>query len=198
MPVVMTSPNPPNYATPAEVAETLRSLTDAELLRLEELARIRAAGLAWVDWRDLLNETIARSLEGSRRWPTDIAFSAFISESMRSIAFEEIRRRTQGAVITEADLSTDNPHTSFDLMAVADESRTGPQDMVEVSDAVEEILYIFKEDALAQAILIGSVKGLTPDEMCAEAKITRVQYETVQKRIRRRLVRLDATQRENS
>src|SRR5271163_4921104 len=56
--------------TTEQVAHALRRLTDADLLRLEALARLRARGLpGGVAWSDLLNEAIRRALDGSRPWP---------------------------------------------------------------------------------------------------------------------------------
>ena len=53
-------------ATPEECAAALQQLADKELRRLDETARIRAAGLGTFEGRDLLNEVIARMLEGRR------------------------------------------------------------------------------------------------------------------------------------
>jgi len=74
-------------ATP--VSRALASLSEADLLRLQALARLRARGLPrGVSWSDLLHEAIARALDGSRQWPPGLPFLAFISGVMRSICHE--------------------------------------------------------------------------------------------------------------
>ena len=79
-------------ATIDEAAAALRRLSDADLRRLERIARLRAIGLNALDWRDLLNEAFVRLLNGSRRWPHKVKLVVFLRETMRSIASEYWRR----------------------------------------------------------------------------------------------------------
>ena len=69
-------------ATTEESVAALRQLSDDDLRRLEQLARLRVIGLHAVDWRDLLHEAIARLLDGSRRWPRDVSLVVFLRETM--------------------------------------------------------------------------------------------------------------------
>ena len=66
----------------------LRGLTTAELRRLKGMARVRALGLHEVEWQDLLQEAVVRTLGGARQWPVDVGLVVFLRETMRSIASE--------------------------------------------------------------------------------------------------------------
>ena len=93
-----------DVAIPEESAAALRRLSEGELRRLEQLARLRVIGLHAVDWRDLLQEAIARLLDGSRRWPRDVSLVVFLRETMRSIASDHWRRLEEPVVMSEAEL----------------------------------------------------------------------------------------------
>ena len=78
----------PKIASKQDIVDELRGLTDADLGRLEQIARLRAIGLHDVEWRDLLHEAVTRMLEGTRQWPKDVGLVVFLRQTMRSIASE--------------------------------------------------------------------------------------------------------------
>ena len=55
-----------NVVSPDECVKALRDLSDADLRRLEGIARLRCIGLHDLDWRDLLHDALTRLLDGSR------------------------------------------------------------------------------------------------------------------------------------
>ena len=77
--------NPTPWHTPRELDE------DA-LYRLELGAAGYRRMLPRQDVEELVNETLRRALEGCRKWPKDVPFMAFLFESMRSIAWEFLKR----------------------------------------------------------------------------------------------------------
>lgn len=184
----MTRPDD-DLANDLEVAAALRSLGEAELLRIEQFARFRAYGLPWLDWQDLFHEAISRTLAGERRWPRHVPFVVYLRECMRSIAHEELRQRSEGPVTTEAELLLPDAPAEQDLIASAVDPAAGPERMLAASEAVDAIFSAFSDDQEAQDVLSGLAEGLTPDEVCASSGMTRTQYESAQKRIRRRLAR---------
>src|SRR5262249_46044154 len=79
--------------TPVDVARAIRALSDTDLVRLKALAQLWVRGLPdGLTWSDLLNEAIARALDGSRRWPPGVPLLAFLSGVMRSICDDHWRR----------------------------------------------------------------------------------------------------------
>lgn len=181
-----------NIASPAEVAQALRELADADLLRLQEYGRLRTLGMPWMNGADLFHEAIARALGGDRRWPRDVAFVAFLRESMRSIAHEEMRRRIEGPVLTQSELGTARSAEEPDPFENIGDERAGPEREVAARQALEVIYSTFAHDANALAVLAGMAQGLAPDEICKAAQISITEYQTAQKRIRRRLARTES------
>ena len=69
----------------------IQSLSDADNLRLEKFARFRIRGLgrasAGRDWRDLLGEALAATLDPNhRRWNKSVTFVQHLLGAMRSIS----------------------------------------------------------------------------------------------------------------
>jgi RNA polymerase sigma-70 factor (ECF subfamily) len=94
--------------TTERVAHALRRLSDADLLRLEALARLRARGLPGVVWSDLLNEAIRRALDGSRPRPPSVPLLAFLAQIMRSVWSELCRRNALEHRIARAGAGTES------------------------------------------------------------------------------------------
>src|ERR1700692_390552 len=79
--------------TTVETMNAIRALSDVDLLRLKAMARVWARGLpGGLGWGDVLNEAIARVLDGSRRWPPGVPLVALLGGVMRSICDDHWRR----------------------------------------------------------------------------------------------------------
>lgn len=178
-----------DLATATDVATALLSLTDADLVRLKRIAQLRSAGLVAIEWKDLINEAVSRALGETRRWPRSVPFVAFLAQTMRSIANEEWRRLHQEKVTLESDLGPS--HSNGELMTLDElaENAVHPEREVLARKTLEEIEALFKDDIEALAILNGLAGGLTPDEIQIKGGMSRIQYASSQKRIRRKLAR---------
>ena len=176
-------------ATPEECAAALRQLSDADLRRLDELARMRAAGLAFVDGRDLLHEAIVRMLTGKRRWPTEVPLVVFLRETMRSIASDHWRRRGAAVVVAESEIHAD-PGIGDGAVAMAPDVSMEPEARTGAAAALTRIAELFKSDRDALAVIAGKVNGKSPAEIQEENAMSKRRYATTQRRIRRGLARL--------
>lgn len=177
-------------ATKEEVAKTLSSLTDSDLLRLKRIAQLRASGLTSVDWRDLLNEAVERSLNGTRRWPCEIPFVAFMAQTIRSIANEHWRQVHERVVTAESDLapsSLENEESNIDNLG---NNPIHPEREIVARNTLREIEELFSDDSEIIAILEGLGEGLSPSEIQRNAQINPTKYASAQKRIRRKLARV--------
>ena len=163
--------------TTEQVAQALRRLTDADLLRLEALARLRARGLpGGVAWSDLLNEAIRRALDGSRPWPPGVPLLAFLAQIMRSIWSELCRR--------------DTLERRQVLMAVSrDSDEMDPERIVAATQALATIHKLFTRDVAALNVIAGLADGRTAQEIRAIHDLSEAEYDTIRKRIRRTLLR---------
>ena len=175
-------------ATPEECAAALRQLSDADLRRLDELARMRAAGLAFVDGRDLLHEAIVRMLTGKRRWPTEVPLVVFLRETMRSIASDQWRRQETAAVVAESETRVD-PETGDGAVAMAADWSMAPAPRTAAAQTLARIEDLFRDDADALAVMAGMVSGKSPGEIQRENAMDETRYASTQRRIRRGLAR---------
>lgn len=179
-----------SLATGDQVAQAMAALSDEDLVRLKRIAQMRAHGLVSFDWQDLLQESIARALAGSRQWPLEVPFIAFLAQTVRSIANEEWERPGRQQVTTESDFRSrdaDGEH-SADLSQLASDP-VDPEREAAARDSLRHIESLFREDPDALAILHGLAQGLSPDEVQTGACMTSTRYESAQKRIRRKLAR---------
>jgi len=173
-----------DVASREEVVQALQSLHQADLVRLKQLAKLRCAGLHLMDWEDLLNEAITRVLAGSRRWPRQVPFVAFMAQTFRSIANEEWRRLELANTTSESDLSDSEGTPALESAAL---NPIHPGREVLARKAIEEIESLFEDDPSAMAILQGFAQGYTPDEIMGQNGLSSTQYATLQRRIRRKL-----------
>lgn len=176
-------------ASPKEAADALSRLPDADLRRLERIARYRTIGLYELDWQDLLHDAIVRLLDGTRHWPKSVPLVVFLRETMRSIASDQWRRRNTNPVILEAQLPRkDNDSNRFMVESVADPTVDLERD-VSVGETLARIMKVFEGDPIAMHVIFGMAVGKSPNEIQTENHISAKQYATTQKRIRRTLTR---------
>jgi RNA polymerase sigma-70 factor (ECF subfamily) len=162
--------------TPAARALDRKLVTESDLLRLKVLARLHARGLPpEIAWTDLLQEAIARVLDGSRRQPAGLAIVPFLSGVMRSIKAEHWRRaRREARQLPKllADTPTPNPESSL----IAFQELT----------AIDRL---FADDIPARNVITGLAEGRSPEEICSNNHLSKTDYDSTRKRIRRVLLR---------
>lgn len=175
-------------STPAEQALALRLVTETDLLRLKAIARLHARLLPPdIGWSDLLQEAFARVLDGSRRQPPGLPVLPFLAGVMRSLKTEYWRRAR-----TEA-LNLPKLRTELE---VADSGGTGPLDpRAEVErglQAMQElaaIYHLFVDDNQARQIIAGLAEERTPEEICERCSMSKTDYDSTRRRMRRALLR---------
>jgi RNA polymerase sigma-70 factor (ECF subfamily) len=175
-------------ATPAETALRIKLVTEMDLLRLKTIARLHARGLpADVGWTDLLQEAFARALDGSRRRPEGLPIVVFLAGVMRSIKSEYWRRgqrESHYAQTSRADPSS--------ILIHGAEPRDPAPDPERSLIAVQEIAAIdrlFADDATALQIMAGLSEGLSADAIQLAFGMTKTDYDSARKRMRRVLLR---------
>ena len=170
-----------------DVASAIRALSSNDLLRLNALARLWTRGMPGsLGWADLLQEAIARALDGSRKWPPGVTILAFLAGVMRSICDDhwrhevrEARVIVRGADAADAraeDVSTSHPD---------------PERVVAAAQALSDIHELFVGDNAALMIITGLAEGLTAAEICKTCGMSEREYDTTRKRMRRALLRAD-------
>ncbi len=174
--------------TPAERALALALVTEADLLRLKAIARLHARGLPpEVSWCDLLQEAIARVLDGSRRQPAGVPMVAFLAGVIRSIRAEHWRRaRREAEQMPKLIVDLDAPELQSDEVS---DSAPSPERYILAAQELALIERLFAQDAQAQQIIAGLADQRSPDEICASCGMSKTEYDSTRKRMRRVLLR---------
>jgi DNA-directed RNA polymerase specialized sigma24 family protein len=172
--------------TTIETICAIRALSDVDLLRLKAIARVWARGLpGGVGWADVLNEAIARVLDGSRRWPPGVPLLAFLSGVMRSICDDHWRRaRRDLELLVQWD-------DFVDLTAPDEETQSapGPERLLAAGQALAALDRLFAGDPPVLKIIAGLADGLTAKEICRAYGMSECEYDTARKRMRRAILR---------
>lgn len=182
---MMATPKRDTFTVP-ELQESLEALSVADRIRLEKKARFYC-GSTGMEWEDLLNEAICRSLEdGGRSCPRDVALTVFLGNVMRSIADEErkqwSREELEGASNEKGCLiaNTADPNPS-------PEHRIA--DRINFDQIMNKIEAMFADNPQALAIVMGDAVGWSPSEICELEPMNSKEFATARRRVRRALQR---------
>ena len=175
--------------SPSESADALSQLSDADLRRLERIARLRTIGLNDLDWQDLLHDAVTRLLDGSRRCPRGLSLVVFLRETMRSIVSDHWRRRSARPILLEAELPRAEDGKPSGILENAPDLKTNPERAAAAAETLASVEEVFREDPEAMLVIVGMANGQSPDEIQKEANMNPTRYATTQRRIRRKLAR---------
>jgi hypothetical protein len=172
-------PKQPCYS-PDEFMAAYRSLSNADLTRINLLARKHKYRTGW-DHAELLHEAIARILDGKRKWPRTVPLIVFLGYVMQGIASHLRAQVTQDGklrVLTDVD-------------GVADETSPAKiERLVTLRQLYRRALLLLKDDPLAKELFIRRVRGGRGKELRGQLNLDRKQFETVRKRLRRKILGL--------
>jgi RNA polymerase sigma-70 factor (ECF subfamily) len=164
---------------PAETALALNLITRMDFLRLKAIARLHARGLPPdVTWDDLLQEAFTRVIAGSRRKPARINMVAFIAGIMRSLRSEHSRRVRAGA----------GPRETLRFDQLRDPQADLEQSLL-AREQLESIEKLFAGDAVVQGMVEALAEGLSPLQISERLKISKTEYDSARKRLRRGLLK---------
>jgi len=173
---------------PAQTAMALNLVGEIDLLRLKTIARWHARGLPPdVTWEDLLQEALTRVLVGSRRIPEGVTTVAFIAGIMRSLRTEHWRRALRESPDDET-LRIDHESEHNRSLALQDPA-PGPERELISREALTAIERLFADDPTVLKIIAGLGEGLSAEQIRTSAKLSRTDYNSARRRIRRTLLR---------
>jgi DNA-directed RNA polymerase specialized sigma24 family protein len=182
------SPLPP----PADRALALKLVTDCDLLRLKVIARLHGRSLPPdISWADLLQEALARVLDGSRAIPPAVPPVAFLAGVMRSIKAEHWRRRRR-ANEQQPVLATEYQVVAAETTEACD-PQPDPERWLIAAQQLQAIGTLFEHDPVALRIIAGLGDGLTAEEIRRTRGMTKTDYDSARKRMRRALIRAGLT-----
>src|SRR5580698_9007223 len=177
---------------PADRALALKLVTDCDLLRLKVIARLHGRSLPPdVSWADLLQEAFARVLDGSRAIPPGVPTVAFLAGVMRSIKAEHWRRRRR-ATDQQPVLATEYQVVLAESAEACD-PQPDPERWLIASQQLEAVGVLFAHDPVALQIIAGLGDGFTAEEIRRTLGMSKTDYDSARKRMRRALIRAGLT-----
>lgn len=139
-------------------------------------------------WTDLLQEAFTRVLDGSRRQPHGVPMVAFLAGIMRSIK-EQYWRQARKGVRQMPKLLADLEAVDAQKGELLDPA-PNPERRVIAMQEVDSINQLFSDDVQARQMIAGLFEGWTPEEICATYAMSKTDYDSTRRRMRRTLARV--------
>ncbi len=176
---------PEKVATQEDVRRAFEELNDKELLHLSIFADFKARICPNSEGEDLLNQAFCDVLSGNRRWNKEkVEFKHFLFGVLRSITHNAIRKdhgRSNVVPLDQTDCpASTNPEAL--LMATEREERA--------RQTLARIEQLFVDDTEVALIIWCLKLGMKGPEIQSDLGISKTEYETIVKRMRRKLVRM--------
>ena len=172
---------------PAQTALAHGLFTKIDLLRLKAIARLYARGLPLDGaWEDMLQEAITRILTGSRRPPEGATTVAFVAGILRSLRSHYWRRQQRESL--ERKLRIDDESDGSSALDLVDPT-PGPERMLSAQQELTRIKLLFADDPTVLKILVGLAEGLSPEQIRLSAGLTKIDYHSARRRMRRAVLR---------
>lgn len=162
-----------------------QQMSDAELLQLRRCAK------RWVwalgerrggrTWEDLLHEAVALLAEGRRNWPTDQTLNAIVRLTIRTIAID-ISREGLGAHGRSPEQPLDCSFVRYQQVTTMN-----PEVVAQGNEFFMNCSKLFPPQAVEQMVLKNWMLGLSGSEIRGELHLSRMEFDKVTKRIRRRV-----------
>jgi DNA-directed RNA polymerase specialized sigma24 family protein len=166
----MSEPSTPPLSR-AEIDNAIKFLTAAEKTKIVKIAA-QYAKMTPYEAEDLHQEARLRAMDGRRKWPRGLPATTFFREVVRSIAWEWKRK--------------DDP-LDEDIGDKGAEERT-----LLDRNHVMKIIKALDDDPKAQEIFVAIMKGARGEELLKLSGLSRTDYESKRKKIRRRIEKLEA------
>ena len=168
-----------------EIVRAIRALSTASWNRLRRLATVLCRGRP-IAPEDLLQETFARAIEGSRSCPRNVDIVRFLAEAMRSIAsgtMKVLSRQPEFqavALIGDDGVALDPP----DWRPTAEQHAISDQETAEIKRV---ILDLFSDDVTARVMVEGMMDGMDGETLRQVTDLTKTGFASKRRFIRRRI-----------
>jgi hypothetical protein len=186
------APETQQYATRVEVEEGLNSLTEADYAKLMMIAKLfcreRRLAFSVCEPKELLNQAVLKTLEcdEGKRWKKNISMVKHLDRAMENISGHLVRERMKIVAFPDG------------LKPGKDESKAyNPSEGgTEAAKVAALLKAVFGDDDNAKEVFVLRNEGFRPNEVQARLGISAQEYETVNRRILRK-ISLFATKAEN-
>jgi len=180
-----------------EVEEAVKRLSRPQLLRLENYAKKRIRGLGRAnegrDHNDLMQEAITRTLTGQRHWNKSVTFVVHLFGVIQSISNHWGEQFDPESAQLESEITRTSPEGK-DSFHLHDAPSTLPnaEHVLSAKQEIERIESLFAKDQKALDVIGGWRSEMTGPEIQEVLEISKTEYETIARKIRRNVQPLRA------
>lgn len=190
------------YASRKEVEAAAAALSPADRKRLIIFAKFWCEKfyLSGTDMQpaDLLQEALLRALEeeGGRRWPKHITFVKFLDRSMESIAGHHRGSMKAEGDAKRATRSLEPPPPKKGVSDPAPIYSDSAEEELAAKDEVERLREFFGDDTQGFRAVWCRALEMSTEEILQDLGIDSKEWETVRKRVQRKLAKYVAAKEE--
>jgi len=173
------------YAGRDEVEKAIRNLSDEDHAKLLMIAksfcRRRRFSSSVMEPEELLSEAVMKSLQLYKKWNTKISIVRHLDRAMENISGHLAGERSKILPFPDG-LRPDGPEP------VDDEVPMLAEEVAESAEKSNQLLAsVFGDDDEAKAVFVMRANESTIPEILTKHRLTEQQYETITRRIRRKL-----------
>ena len=161
-----------------ELCVAIKGLRTDELIRLHLVAKV-------FDPRrheDLLQEAIARTLSGERKWRNGVTLYWHLHQTMRSIAWAWYKKLDENLVLVSQCRVDDRDAASF---INAEAATPDPERQAAALLTLERVVENCGSDPVVVGLLMGKLEGKTGPEIREELSLSEQDFSAAAQRLRR-------------
>jgi hypothetical protein len=168
--------------SPAEICAAIDRFSDLDWLRVKKAA-LYFSGRCRVEWRELQNEALVRSLDGRRKCPKRVRVTTFLANVIRSIASE--RDELEGHLVLSAELEAqqDSAAGLTPLMEPADPVAS----TIDAISLIEKAIATLGDDHIAELLLEGVIEGKEGQELHQFLGLGQKEFDSKRRFVRRHI-----------
>lgn len=186
------------FYTTEEVLQSIEAISKDEMNTILRLARWRVYGLPTVSSMDLFQEAIRRILTGKRPWPKNVDFLTFISGVFRSMVNAYWRKHYNDIDKIQSFDESTYDEESEDSSTQIPKTSNNPEKELELKEFLNELERLFDDDDSALTVFMAQQDGYKASEIKQDFNLNDKEYETITRRIRRKLAKFSTREVENA
>lgn len=179
---------PDSRSVPRNIDEAIRSLSDANCLRLLKAARYLCIPSRYTH-EELVNQTLLKALAGDRQYKPEVNLISFLFMTMKSLVSSDCKSQSRRP---EISLDTQARDIGKALLEKLQDPFPSPEQIAETKENLslikQNFLDLFVDDDLeTQTVAEGMVGELSPKEIQELTGLDPKGYASTRRLIRRRI-----------
>jgi hypothetical protein len=168
--------------SPVEIRAAIEQFGASDWLRVKKAA-LYFSGRSGLEWRELQNEALLRSLDGRRNCPRHVRVPTFLGNVIRSIASE--RDEFDGHIFLSSELEAQQA-TPAGLISLSEPGDPAASNM-DAHSLMEEAFACFGGDHVAELLFEGELEGKEGQELREFLGLSQKEFDSKRRFVQRRL-----------